>query len=130
MQQSFALHPGSSYMVRIGRGFNTRTGPPIQTEENEDQLEIFCLDAAGNQQIPTITLGAVAPDFNRKHNLLDIKANIDSLKKYLTFEQYQWWQMFLAESCSTNIGTWTVSSARHQQKAMRLLRARSRPHSQ
>jgi len=62
-----------------------------QKTDDGEPLEILKRDAEGNQMVPSGVPDIVAPDYERKNCLDDIKKNIQRLRLFLRYTQHEWW---------------------------------------
>lgn len=81
-----------------------------------DSLEIFKVDAEGKQTTPSGRPDVVLPEFERKNNFENIKNNLERVKHFLNYEQFQWWSQFLEQpdSVSGEQYEWYLDSIRPQ----------------
>ena len=59
---------------------------------DEEPLHIFRSNERGMLLLPEGQPDLVKPDYERKHKLDLVKSNIESLRMYLSYGQFQWWQ--------------------------------------
>lgn len=62
----------------------------------DEPLQLFRLTDDGQKQcFPHGNPELVEPNFNRKQSLEAIKFNIEKMKSFLSFQEWEWWQSFL-----------------------------------
>lgn len=71
----------------------------------EDELQIFFKDSDGKYILPEGVPDYVEEDWQRKHDIPEIKKAIESQKLQLKYEQYAWWNDFLNDPASYNEST-------------------------
>lgn len=65
--------------------------------DGSEPLEIFKVDGDGNQITPVGQPSVVTPEFDRKMNIELVQRNLERIKDYLTWAEYQWWEKFFKD---------------------------------
>ena len=60
-------------------------------------MKILSKDADGNYIFPERVSNYVEEDWQRKHDVTEIRKAIEAQKLQLNYEQYSWWKNFLRD---------------------------------
>lgn len=75
---------------------------------SEEPIELFRLDSDGKQILPGGSPDVVQPLYESRQQYASIKANIDRMRNFLKYEEYQWWEQLFSNPSDTICGeaTW------------------------